>query len=49
MHNSAPAFSVVEATLQLQMSIHLSVSYQNPSASQNYAYLPSLASAIYLL
>ena len=34
-------FLVVKATLELLMSFLLSVCYQNPSASQNLAYLPS--------
>ena len=40
-------FSVAKATLESQMPVSLSVCYQNPSASQNHAYQPLLASAIY--
>ena len=39
-------FSVVKATLESQMSVCLSVSHQNPSASQNCSYWPSCPSAI---
>ena len=40
MHVSISYFSVAKATLELQMSVCLSVHNQNPSASQNWAYLP---------
>ena len=39
-------FSVVKATLQLQMSFCLSVRNQNPSASQNCSYWPLSLSTI---
>ena len=48
MHNSAPAFSVVEATLQLRMSVHLSVCHQNPFSLKimpisHHLHLPSIS------
>ena len=41
-----PSFSVAKATLQLHMSVCLSVHRQNPSASQNCSYRPSSLSTI---
>ena len=35
--------SVAKATLQSQICVRLSVSHQNPSASQNHAYQPNLS------
>ena len=40
------SFSVTKATLELQMSVCLSVCNKNPSASQNCSYWPSSVSTI---
>ena len=44
---NSESFSVAKATLQSQMSVRLSVrlsvSHKNPSASQNHAYQPNLS------
>ena len=41
------SFSVAKATLEMQMSVHLSVcqsvSHKNPSAAQNHACQPNLS------